>query len=435
MKLKPHERREKALEKPLINQKLIDYLNLTLQKVYFKPKEHTVEDNLSQEVKEVINLPAFINLLHNLLTFQLKNKQEISDELIIALLPEIKSRIKIPENTYLKIELALLEFFSQRNLPKQLITDNIQIKKNIIKNKLKQEGVSLDDASIHELATNTRIEEGILGCCIYIDKDTYLKFENRPNLSGMFFRLKYKPNFKKKNKKDYEIAIPIKIERNLSPSKNLNPEDPTRVHEEMHGLFYFLKDQLKANPINSNDQAEITETEKNRLLKEFNEATGDINDRDSVKYAKFKLLFDYFKNSELPILKFNFYNELCASIESGSSFTKMYNNPNYYLKEIDSFISQIRYQKKFLYGSYKLRKRLNQPNLDQLIESEVSKFNQELMKEIREIQDLVLQILAKHPDQARLLIYLISVSDVDTVKNNIENLLKFFDFYESYHNY
>lgn len=98
--------------------------------------------------------------------------------------------------------------------------------------------------------------------------------------------------------------------------------------------------------------------------------------------------------------------------------------------QIDSFISQIGYQKKFLYGSYKLRKRLNQPNLDQLIESEVSKFNQELMKEIREIQALVLQTLAKHPDQARLLIYLISVSDVDSVKNNIENLSKFFDFYE-----
>jgi len=435
MKFKAHERRKKDIEEPQeLNPLLVNLLDRLVSKYTFTPKESTnTEDHL--EILEKKKVAIFINTIHNLLTLQFRNsknldKPEISDKEVLRLLPEIRNRIEIPENIYQGIHLALIEFLNQRKVTRRLVSNDISIKKNLIRNKLKQDGLTLDDSAIYELASNMRVEDGVFGCFIYLDRETFLKYQNRPGLSGIFYKLNYKPNFYKKNKQSYDLPIPMQIIGGLNPSMKISYLNDVRVHEEMHGFYEFITNKIKTTQPETKFSWEDFEKEKTALLNDYKQESGDINDINSEKYKKYRLLIEFVVKTHASLFKSEFYNELCARLEGAFANFKRSKLTYYFKNEIDGFISAKNYQWRFLQGSNEIKRIFNDPNLENLIKQDVNNFNQELMNEYLEIRDLVLEIIKKHPDLTRLVIYLIITSDLNSVKNNLQNLSNFYDSHD-----
>jgi hypothetical protein len=406
---------------------LEDYFN----KNTFSQKEDSNPNIVEGESRNIINLSMFLRIIHDILRKQLDEWEDLKDDEIIDFLPKIRERISLPENIYLGLELALIEFLSQRKLTRGLISNDISKRKNLVRNHMKEMGFPVDDSVVYDMANNMIVEKGILGCHFFMDKQTFDKHSPERGL-GFFYQLKYKPNFYKKNKKDYKIGIPVTLVPNLGPDTDLEEFSRTTNHEDMHGLYLFIKQQLKSDLSSRNDSSEskVSSDEINKLMRDYINEIGDINDISSEKYQKFKVLLDAILKIRTFRLKYEFSNEMAARVEDAYIQYLKTNDIKHFLNEIRKFINLGSYHKVIYQNQQELKDIFKDPSLDSILNKELRRFNSELADEYFDICDIVLKLTNYHPDFSNLVSYLISVSDIEFLKSNLENLFKFYETHE-----
>jgi len=326
-KIKEAQHENKSVE---INQELVLFIDSFIETYNFsflKNKSgnqlETLENDEERLLVEIPSVALFLNTVYNILNFQIKNKEKISDEDILNILPTLISKVPIPKENYETVVLMLRHLFSERKMIRHLIKDDISIKKRMI-NSNKH---SLSPEEVHNIATRIKIEESIFGVVAYADSKIISKLHpNGYDVEGFLtYKFSYtkNPTKYKRNKSEkflrrfplMLIATGIHSESNELVKDKLSLS--TRFHEEFHRMFYLIEEFKK---LKMEDEVEKEELKEERNIKwhEFYDDTSEISGSQRRKKFHEYLQSEFELNNFRLIAYKNFLNELCAQIEGGN---------------------------------------------------------------------------------------------------------------------
>lgn len=331
-KIKEAQLENKSVE---INQELVLFIDSFIKTYNFsflKNKSgnqlESIENDEERLLVEIPSVALFLNTVYNILNFQIKNKEKISDEVILNILPTLISKVPIPKENYETVVLILRHLFSERKMIRHLIRDDISIKKRMLNSKKHP----YSPEEVHNIASRIKIEESIFGVLAYVDSRILPKlYPNGNNVEGLhvykFFYTtnptKYKRNKSEKFRRIFPlilIATGIHSETNELVKDKLTVS--IRLHEEFHRMYYLIEEIKKIKKEGDTEKEELKE-ETSKKWHEFYEDKTEISGSQRRKKFREYLQSEFELNNFRLIAYKNFLNELCAQIEGGNIEIKL----------------------------------------------------------------------------------------------------------------